>query len=464
MPQTRPLQLRIALAFVGLLVGFVGAAVYVPLALWPGAERAEYIQRSRAEVARALGDVRGAARELLAAAVLTYQAKWDESLARDEQERAVAAARDRIRAATEEYVRISRPPDIDRAWSQLADVALPELDGAVEALVAASLRPGSDPAVLQRFLAAGASVTRILDHIDDENAATAQQGAEHIHARIRRLALGYVGLAALGTAGALLLLFQTLALLRGYASAAERRIKELDAFAGQVSHDLRSPLQTIQLAVMSIERKAKDESLQRLAARASANVRRLAEMIRDLLHFARSGAAGQGGARADVDAVVRDVRDEFHPVAERAGVTLTVAGVPDVHAQIAAVALKTIVANLVENAIKYRRPDGDRRVAVSATADTDRVVVAVKDNGVGISPAIAPRLFDPFFRGTKRPDSYGLGLATVKRLVESHQGTIAVESEEGRGSTFSVTFRRAEPPADSQEHARALSVSAPITR
>jgi signal transduction histidine kinase len=446
MPQTRSLQLRIALAFVGLIVGFVGAAVYVPLALWPSAERAESIQRSRAEAARALGDVRRPARELRAAAVLTYQAKWDKSLAREEQERAVEAARDRITAVTEEYFRTSRPPEIDRAWSKLTEVALPELDGAAEALVAASRRPGSDRVVVRRFLAAAASIDRILDHIEAKEAATAQAGAERIHARIRRLALGYVGLAALGAAGAFLLLFQTLALLRGYASAAERRVTELDAFAGQVSHDLRSPLQTIQLAVKTIERKAQDQSLQRLATRASTGVSRLDGMIHDLLQFARSGAGAHGGVRADVDAAVQVVRDEFHPVAERAGVTLTVAGAPGVHARIAAVALETVLANLVENAIKYRRPDGDGRVEVSVTADTGRVVVAVKDNGVGIPPAIAPRLFDPFFRGAKRPDSYGLGLATVKRLVESHQGTIAVESEEGRGSTFSVTLRRAEPP------------------
>jgi signal transduction histidine kinase len=452
LPQTKPLRLRIAFAFVTLIVGFLGAVVYVPLALWPSAERAESIQRSRAEVAHALANVRGAVRELRATSVLAYQTKWDESLRREEQERAARAARDRLKAMTADYFRFATPPEIDRAWGQLAEVALPELDGAAEALVAASHHQGSDPAVVQRFLAAAASVGRILDQIEHQDATTAQESAERIHARIRRLALGYAGLAALGTAGALLFLVQTLALLRGYTSAAEERVTELDAFAGQVSHDLRSPLQTIQLAVGSIERKAQDPSLQRLAARASSGVTRIDGLIRDLLQFARSGAAAQRTARADVDAVVREVHEDFHPVAARAGVTLKVAVAPLVHVRMAAVALKTVLANLVENAIKYRRPDGGR-VEVSVTTDADRVVLAVKDDGVGIPPAIAPRLFDPFFRGSKRPDSYGLGLATVKRLVESHQGTIAVESEEGRGSTFSVTLRRAEP----QEHPRAVA-------
>jgi signal transduction histidine kinase len=451
MPHTRPLQLRIALAFVGLILGFVGTAIYVPLALRPSVERAESIQKQRADAVRALDEVRDAARQLRAATVLTYYAQWDRSLARDEHARTVAVARDRLRAATAEYSRLPKPPEGARTWKQLADIHLPALYDAVEATAAASSRPGGDPAVFQRLLEGGAFVDRVLEHLEDINAGAAHSDAERIHAHIRRLGLGYVALAALGGAGALFLLFQTLALFRGYASAAERRVSELGAFAGQVAHDLRSPLQTIQLTVTGIERKAQDESLRRLAARASAGVGRLDGMIRDLLQFARSGAAIEENAHADVDAVLQDVRDEFHPVAERAGVVLTVTAAPDVHARIAAVALKAIVANLVENAIKYRRPEGDRSVHVGVTTDKGHVVLAVKDDGVGIPPAITPRLFDPFFRGSKRSDSYGLGLATVKRLVESHQGTIAVESEEGRGSTFSVALRRAEPPDDSQD-------------
>jgi signal transduction histidine kinase len=453
MLSARSLQLRIAVAFLGVIIGFVGAVLYVPLALWPVAQRAESIQTHRAEAVRTLGEVRGAARELRSAALLTYQAHRDESLARGEGERAVLAARDRIRFSTAEYLRLPtpRPPEIERVWRQLADVGLPTLDAAVDGAVAASLRPGSDPMAIRRILAAGASVDRDLQHLADMNAEAAQVDAERIHGRIRKLAIGYVILAAIGTTGALILLVQALTLLREYTSAAERRVTELEAFAGQVSHDLRSPLQTIQLAVTSIERKAQDEVLQRLATRASASVRRLDGMIRDLLQFARSGGAVHEGARADVGVVLHEILEELQPVAQRAGVTLAVAGEPGVHARIAAVALKTIVANLVENAIKYRRPDGGGRVEVSAKADRERVVVAVNDDGIGISPSIIPRLFDPFFRGTKRSDSYGLGLATVKRLVESHHGTISVDSEEGRGSAFSVRFGRAEPPSDSQD-------------
>jgi two-component system sensor histidine kinase SenX3 len=460
LPQTRSLQRRIAIGFAGLIVGLIGAAVFVPLALWPGTDRAETIQRAHAEAVRALAEVRDATRMLRAAAVYSYQSQWDASLAREEQERAVAAARDRVHTATEEYFRVPRPPSADRVGSQLAGVALEELDGAAEALVAASRRPGGDPVALQRFRAAGASVDRVVKHLEAMDAAAAQGDADRIHGQIRLLRRGYLALAAVGSAGALLLLFQMLALLRAHTTATERHVTALEAFAGQVSHDLRTPLGSIQLAAGSIERRTEDPAVKRLAARARASVGRLDEMIRDLLHFARSGGAAQVGVRSDVGAVVLEVGEEFHAVAERAGVTLTSTGAPLAQARIAAVALKTILANLVENAIKYRRPDGERRVEVRASADADHVIVEVKDNGVGIPPAILPRIFDPFFRGARRPDSFGLGLATVRRLVESHQGTIAVESEEGRGSTFSVTLPRAEPPNGPHEQECVLPASA----
>jgi hypothetical protein len=87
-------------------------------------------------------------------------------------------------------------------------VDLPSLDRAVEAMVAESLQPGSEPSVIRRFLGAGASVDRLLEDLADVNAATAKGEAERIYAHLRRLRLGHLGLAALGTAGALFLLLQ----------------------------------------------------------------------------------------------------------------------------------------------------------------------------------------------------------------------------------------------------------------
>jgi signal transduction histidine kinase len=100
------------------------------------------------------------------------------------------------------------------------------------------------------------------------------------------------------------------------------------------------------------------------------------------------------------------------------------------------------VANLVSNAVKYT-PDG-RRVAIRVSRSDDRVRIEVADEGLGISADDQQHLFDEFFRSTN-PDAFsqpgtGLGLSIVKRIVERHDGDIAVSSELGCGSTFTVTL------------------------
>ncbi len=79
-----------------------------------------------------------------------------------------------------------------------------------------------------------------------------------------------------------------------------------------------------------------------------------------------------------------------------------------------------------------------RTVVVTASAEGHAVTVTVSDRGPGIDSALVPRVFEPFVRGSERPDSYGLGLATVKRLVEAHRGTISVQSTPEAGTTFVI--------------------------
>jgi signal transduction histidine kinase len=453
--RTKVLQLKIGLAFTAIVVGFLGAVAYVPFALWPPAQRAEAIHENYAESVRALSELRGQAREVRGAALLAYRAHGDPSVDREQQERAVAEGRERLRATAAQYARMPMSAEERASWRELLSSELPEFEEAIDAVLAASRRPGGDFAAARRLTARAATLDDALQGLADGNSAAAKAEAERIHQGLRRLSIGYVVLAVVGTAGAIVLLVQSLGLVRSYADATGRRMAELEAFAGQVSHDLRSPLQTIHLAVGSIERRAEDESVQRLAAKASLSVRRLDGMIRDLLHFARSGAGGRERAHADVGAVLAELRDELLPQAERAHVALTMLSDPSVLAGVAPVALKTILANLVENAIKYRRSEGENHVKVSAKKEGGRVQLVVEDGGIGIPADAVPHLFEPFFRGSKRPDSYGLGLATVKRLVDSHLGSITVQSEEGRGTTFVVTLPLATaPPASPSPAAR----------
>ncbi len=102
--------------------------------------------------------------------------------------------------------------------------------------------------------------------------------------------------------------------------------------------------------------------------------------------------------------------------------------------------LEQVAANLLDNAVKYTPAGG--RVDVSVRADGDRAILRVSDTGAGIAADELPRIFDRLFRGdTSRTErGLGLGLSLVKAIVEAHHGTVEVESQPGRGSTFEVSL------------------------
>ncbi len=439
------LPLRVGVPFAALAFGFLGAVLYVPLALRPLTQRAEVIQHELAESVRHLSSVRGAARDVrMEALLLAYESRraagTDDLRRRDE---AIAEARFQLRGHAAAYTQLPRSEEEDAIWRRVREAELEALDRAVDRTLARAPEQAEGPSALRQLLDAGATLDEELRRLVDLNVAATQAETARIHAAVRRLSIAYVVLAAVGALGALLLLPQLLRLLRTYQTSVGYRLAELEAFAGQISHDLRTPLQTVQLAVQALERVAEDPAgVRKLAARAAQGVRRLDGMIQDLLQFAQSGAAGRAEGRSDVPAVVAELARELEAHAERAEVALTVEADP-VAARISPIALKTVLANLVENAIKYRKPAGENLVAVRASADGDEVLLRVEDAGVGIAADLLPHVFEPFFRGTRRPDSYGLGLATVKRLVEAHGGTVSVDSEEGRGTTFIVRLPRA---------------------
>jgi signal transduction histidine kinase len=172
----------------------------------------------------------------------------------------------------------------------------------------------------------------------------------------------------------------------------------------------------------------------------------MSAFIQELLTFARSGATPAPGASAEVEQVLREVQQDLAPQAEEKQVALLVRSPAGVHAAIAPEALRAIVANLADNALKHMPPEGaERRVELIVEGGPGEVQISVCDTGAGIPAEALPRLFEPFFRATNRPGGFGIGLKTVKRLVDAHRGQIAVESEEKHGSVFRVTLPAASP-------------------
>jgi two-component system phosphate regulon sensor histidine kinase PhoR len=103
--------------------------------------------------------------------------------------------------------------------------------------------------------------------------------------------------------------------------------------------------------------------------------------------------------------------------------------------------LRQVIANLLENALKYTPPGG--RVVLDAHVEDDQIIICISDTGPGIPPADQPYLFDKFFRASNVPEEArgtGLGLSIVKSIVEQHDGRIWVESVLGKGATFTVVL------------------------
>ncbi len=124
---------------------------------------------------------------------------------------------------------------------------------------------------------------------------------------------------------------------------------------------------------------------------------------------------------------------------------------PRLHALASKAVLGSIVDNLARNALLYLGDSERRTASLRARSDAGRVVIEVEDTGPGIPPDMLARLFRPFERGSTRPGT-GLGLATVKRLIEAHAGDITVRSQVGLGTTFIVRLPRATAVDRAQDH------------
>jgi signal transduction histidine kinase len=227
--------------------------------------------------------------------------------------------------------------------------------------------------------------------------------------------------------------------LRGHDLLVRRRTEELEAFASRVAHDVRGPLTPAVFALQSIARKPGPDGESRRAAaeRGLRSLGRVEDLVRDLLTFARGGAAPEPGAHASLREVVAGVLQDVQSDAAAARVYVAADDLPDCEIACARGMLASVAINLVSNAIKYMPTDWDeRKVVVRATHKGNRVRVEVADTGAGLPEEAQRRVFEPYVRLDANKPGLGLGLATVRRLVEAHGGTVGVQSREGEGAVF----------------------------
>jgi signal transduction histidine kinase len=221
------------------------------------------------------------------------------------------------------------------------------------------------------------------------------------------------------------------------------RLAELDRFAGRVAHDILSPLGTVGFGLALLSETAGTAARPHIE-RSQRAVQRVQQLVDGLLRFARAGAQIDAGAGSPVNAVLNAVAADCAEAAKSSGVDLIVEPSEPVDVGCSVGVLTSMVQNLAMNAIKYMDDRPVKKVVLRSRAAAGRVRIEVEDSGPGIAPQLQQHIFEAFVRGThKNVSGLGLGLATVKRLVEAHGGTVGVRSHVGSGTLFVIDLPRA---------------------
>ncbi len=229
---------------------------------------------------------------------------------------------------------------------------------------------------------------------------------------------------------------------------AARRIEETRRdFVANVSHELKTPIGAISLLAEAVEEASDDPpAVRKFATRMTVESARLNALVAQIIDLSRLQADDPLAApeEVDIDQVLAEAVDRSRVEAERHQVSLTVAGTKGCQVLGSARQLGVAVSNLVENALIYSDPGA--RVVVAARlqvmSDDDYVEITVSDNGIGIAPADLQRIFERFYRvdfaRSRANGGTGLGLSIVKHIAATHGGEVAVWSQPGRGSTFTI--------------------------
>ena len=240
--------------------------------------------------------------------------------------------------------------------------------------------------------------------------------------------------------------------LRDYARKLERSNRELQDFASIASHDLQEPLRKIEAFGDRLKAKCGDDLsdvgrmyIDRMQDAAG----RLRSLINDLLTYSRVTTKARPFVPVDLGRIAAEVMSDLQVTIEQAGARIELGALPEVEAD--PTQMRQLLQNLLSNALKFRRPSVPPVVRISGRVHgperasgggASLCAVTIADNGIGFKPAYAGRIFGIFQRlhGRNEYPGTGIGLATCRKILERHGGTITASSQPGKGATFVFTL------------------------
>ena len=224
-------------------------------------------------------------------------------------------------------------------------------------------------------------------------------------------------------------------------------------FFGNVSHELKTPLFTVQGYILTLLDGAMDDTKirQKYLERASKGVERLVYIVNDfdMITKLEIGDLSLNIESIDIVKMIKSVFEMFEMRAYEKNITLTFDTdyVKPIMVNADKERIQQVISNLIVNSIKYGREKGTTEVSIENLIK-NKVIVRITDNGIGIRKTHIPRLFERFYRvdnsGSRNEGGSGLGLSIVKHIIEAHDEKIYIESEFGVGSEFSFTLEKTE--------------------
>jgi heavy metal sensor kinase len=225
-------------------------------------------------------------------------------------------------------------------------------------------------------------------------------------------------------------------------------LTEIKEMSDNMAHDLRSPITRIRgTAEVTLTTGKSLSEYEAMAASTIEECDRLLDMINTMLMISKAEAGVDHLTREEIDlaGVVQEACRLFEPTAEDKGIALNCHLPDESHFLGDMQMIQRMLSNLLDNAIKYTPPGGS--VSVSVVENDGRVVVSVKDTGIGISPKDLPHIFERFYRcdESRSQTGIGLGLSLARAIARGHGGDITTTSNPNQGSTFTITLPKSLP-------------------